>query len=96
MKIKRRGFPLASRCPLCGGAEEELHHVLIHCPMVWEPWGALLSSMGTVWVCPPLGQRFFFFFLDKQREFIETGLAKQPQKEYRGCVQQVPKAYAKE
>ena len=33
---------------------------------------------------------FFFFFFDKQRELNETGLAKQPQTESRGCIQQVP------
>ena len=30
-----------------------------------------------------------FFFFDKQREFNETELAKQPQKEYTRCIQQV-------
>ena len=52
---KRRGFPLASRCPLCGGAED-LNHLLIHCPMIWELWGALLSILGTAWVCPFLAR----------------------------------------
>ena len=34
--LKRRGIPLASRCPLCGEAEEDIHHLLIHCSMIWE------------------------------------------------------------
>ena len=29
-----RGFQLASKCPLCGKAKEELNHILIHCPSV--------------------------------------------------------------
>ena len=32
--LKKRGFQLVSRCPLCGKAEEELNHILIHCPSV--------------------------------------------------------------
>ena len=51
-QLKRRGFPLASRCPLCGKAEEDVHHQLIHCTKIWELWGHLLSCVGTVWVCP--------------------------------------------
>ena len=31
--LKKRGFQLASRCPLCGKAEEELNHILIHLPL---------------------------------------------------------------
>ena len=34
--LKRRGIPLASRCPLCGEAEEDIHHLLIHCSKIWE------------------------------------------------------------
>ena len=32
--LKKWGFQLANRCPLCGKAEEELNHILIHCPSV--------------------------------------------------------------
>ena len=49
-QLKRRGFPLASRCPLCG-EEEDLHHLLIPCPKVSELWGGLLSCADTVWAC---------------------------------------------
>ena len=31
-QLKKRGFQMASRCPLCGKAEEVLDHLLIHCP----------------------------------------------------------------
>ena len=49
-QLKRTGFPLY------GGAEEDLNHLLIHCPMIWELWGALLLVSGTAWVCPLLAR----------------------------------------
>ena len=55
-QLKRKGSPLASRCLLCGRAKEDLHHLLIHCPKIWELWGALLSLSGIVWVCPLLAR----------------------------------------
>ena len=33
--LKRRGFHLANKCPVCGRKEEELEHILIHCPSIW-------------------------------------------------------------
>ena len=53
-QLKRRGFPLASRCPLCGESEEDLHHLLIHCSKVWELWSSLISCADIAWVCPYL------------------------------------------
>ena len=44
--LKKRGFQLASRCPLCGKAEEELNHILIYCPTVWGLWEGLISIPG--------------------------------------------------
>ena len=32
--LKKRGFRLASKCPLCGKAEEELNHLFFHCPSI--------------------------------------------------------------
>ena len=29
-QLKKRGFSLASRCPLCGKDEESMEHLLIH------------------------------------------------------------------
>ena len=40
--LKKRGFQLASRCPLCGKAEENLNQLLIHCPSVWSLWEGLI------------------------------------------------------
>ena len=34
MHLTKRGFQMASTCPLCGKANEELKHLLIHCPSV--------------------------------------------------------------
>ena len=51
-QLKKRGYSLASRCPLCGKVEETLEHLLIHCPKVWCMWTALFSLSGGGWVCP--------------------------------------------
>ena len=34
-QLKKRGFHLVSKCPFCGKEEEELEHILIHCPLIW-------------------------------------------------------------
>ena len=51
-KLKKRGYSLASGCALCGEAEETLKHLLIHGPMVWGLWAALLAILGVGWTCP--------------------------------------------
>ena len=51
-QLKKRGYHLASRCPLCGREEEELEHILIHCPSIWGQWTDLLFAFGASWVCP--------------------------------------------
>ena len=56
MHLKKRGFQMASKCPLCGRADEELNHLLIHCPSVWRLWEGLISILGFTWVCPYLVQ----------------------------------------
>ena len=53
-QLKKRGFQMASKCPLCGNAKEDLDHLLLHCPEVWGLWAALLSLPGLQWVCPYL------------------------------------------
>ena len=50
---------MASRCPLCGEADEELNHLLIHCPSVWRLWEGLISIPGYSWVCPYSVQDLF-------------------------------------
>ena len=57
-QLKRRGFPLASRCSLCGESEEDLHHLLIHCSKVWELWSGLISCANIAWACPYLARDF--------------------------------------
>ena len=51
-QLKRRGFSLANRCPLCGMNEENIEHLLIHCPEVWGPWTSIMATMGITWVPP--------------------------------------------
>ena len=52
-RLKRKGFSLANRCSLCGRDEENIEHLLIHCPMTWGLWASMLAAMGIVRV-PPL------------------------------------------
>ena len=59
MHLKKRGFQMASRCPLCGRANEELNHLLIHCPSVWRLWEGLISIRGFSWACPYSKQNLF-------------------------------------
>ena len=35
-QLKKSGFHLASKCPMCGKAEENLNNPLVHCPLVWD------------------------------------------------------------
>ena len=61
---KRRGIPLASRYPLCGEAEED-HHLLVHCPKIWELWGRGWGPRAAVQCrcclgVPSFGERPFF------------------------------------
>ena len=51
-QLKRRGFSLANRFPLCGMDEENVEHLLIHCPEVWGTWTSILATMGITWVPP--------------------------------------------
>ena len=59
MHLKKRGFQIASRCPLCGEADEELNHLLIHCPSVWRLWEGFISIPSYSWVCPYSVQDLF-------------------------------------
>ena len=54
--IKKRGFQVASRCPLCGKAEENMNHLLIHYPSVLSLWEDLIYVLGLCWVCPFTGK----------------------------------------
>ena len=51
-QLKKRGLPLASRCPLCKEAEETIEHLLIHCPKTWSLWTTLFNVARGGWICP--------------------------------------------
>lgn len=39
--LKRRGFELPSRCPLCEREEESVDHLLLNCSIIKEIWNKL-------------------------------------------------------
>ena len=51
-QLKKRGFQLASRCPLCQKAEEGINNLLIHYSTVWGLWTALISFTRVDWARP--------------------------------------------
>ena len=59
-QLKRRGFSLANRCLLRRKDEENIEHLLLHCPMVWGIWSFLLMFVGVAWVPPWLIKDWFF------------------------------------
>ena len=59
-QLKKKGFQIASRYPLCQEAEESLDHLLIHCPTTWGLWATLISLLGMVWACPLLAKDLMF------------------------------------
>ena len=63
-RLKKRGFHLASIYPFCGKKEEELEHILIHCPSIWGHWTDLLATSSVSWVCPLLVKDFILSWLN--------------------------------
>ena len=51
-QLKKRGYHLANRCLFCGREEEEMEHILIHCPSIRGQWTDILFAFGAPWVCP--------------------------------------------
>ncbi|RVW49024.1 hypothetical protein CK203_080960 [Vitis vinifera] len=51
-QLKRRGWNLANRCPLCCDEEETINHILIHCSKAKVLWDLLFSLFGVNWVLP--------------------------------------------
>ena len=37
---------------MCGKAEDNLNHLLVHCPLVWDLWAGLICIPSQPWVCP--------------------------------------------
>ena len=50
-QLRKRGIPLANKCPLCKREEENLDHLLLRCAMVQDLW-ALFAIVGISWVLP--------------------------------------------
>ena len=59
-QLKKRGFQLASRYPFVGRVrtEENLEHILIHCPLIWELWVVIFSTFGAIGMRPFLVRDF--------------------------------------
>ena len=51
-QLKKRGFQFASRCPFCRKEEEDLEHILNHCPSIWGLWTDILLVAGVSWTTP--------------------------------------------
>ena len=45
-------------CPFCGKGEESLTRILIHCPLIWDLWAVIFSTLGAVGMRPFLVQDF--------------------------------------
>ena len=73
-QLKKRGFQLASKCLFCGREEEELEHILIHCPAIWGQWTDLLYAFEASWICPflikDLIQSLMHFLVRKKAKAI--------------------------
>lgn len=50
--LKKWGFLLASRFPLCGNAEEGINHLLVHCPSVWKAVAGPHFNPKIPWCAP--------------------------------------------
>ena len=47
-QLKKQGRALANRRFLCGGGEETVDHLLVHCPKARTMWELLLAIFGLV------------------------------------------------
>lgn len=50
-QLKKRGFSLTSRYPLCRKVEESIEHLFLHCPKVWSLLVTHFSLIGGGWAC---------------------------------------------
>ena len=41
---------MASKCPLCRKAEENMDHLLLHCLSIWDLWEGFIHILGVAWV----------------------------------------------
>ena len=45
-QLKKKGYQMRSKCPLCKKVEKDLDCLLIHCHVMSGMWAALLSIPG--------------------------------------------------
>ena len=50
-QLKKGVFQMASKCPLCGNAKEDLDRLLLHCLEMLGLWAALISLPSLQLVC---------------------------------------------
>uniref|UniRef100_A0A5B7BYU4 Reverse transcriptase zinc-binding domain-containing protein n=1 Tax=Davidia involucrata TaxID=16924 RepID=A0A5B7BYU4_DAVIN len=60
--LQKRDFLMANRCCLCKVEMETVGHILLHCGLVRDLWGMLLSLFGMNWVMPYSMESMFFLF----------------------------------
>ena len=58
---QEEGFSLANRCPLCRKDEENIEHLLLHCPMVWGIWSLFVDVCGSCLGVPMANQGLVFW-----------------------------------
>lgn len=83
--FKKRGFSLASICPLCGKAEETSDHLCLHSPKIRHLWNVLFSFPIHGCFCPTMVQELIksWFILplgekeQKLRRFVPIWLLRE-------------------
>ena len=51
-QLKRRGFQLTNRYPMCKAEEQNLDHLFLYCSSIWGFWDHFTALSGVDWVCP--------------------------------------------
>ena len=60
-QLKRRGFSLANRCPLCRKDEENIEHLLLHCPNGLGNLVLFVDVCGSCLGAPMVNQELVFW-----------------------------------
>jgi len=58
-RLAKRGLPHPEACPLCGQAEETIHHILVGCVFTGQIWAQIFQYLGLSSLSPePTASRF--------------------------------------